>query len=303
MKTLIRNNTLSPVALPLPYTGILSAGEGIVVDEPTSEVVAALFDGQKTDLTNTYTVTQVSDGAKSGRISRKESARKIGQALAQAEVDISINGRRLRKVGVPAVADDAVNKQYVDAADARLEGLIETIHDWKFAERYFELGDASTGVWYVTVAVRAESEAQIAAITATKHASSASGPLGSFVVHLSNPVGVAIESVTLFTYTRQQTQPKVVLVMNNPQGPKYAHRFVRPAVVQFPPTNAQQNTPMVSVADTDGAIPTTSGIVGQLDPAVMYSKIRIVATGFFAAESNNVADYRYNKPQSLVVQF
>ncbi len=113
----------------------------------------------------------------------------------------------------------------------------------------------------------------------------------------------SIQSITLFTYTRQQTQPKIVLVMNNPQGAKYAHRFVRPSVIQFPPTNAQQHTPMVSVADANGAVPTSFGIVGQLDPSVMYSKIRIVATGFFAAESNSVADYRYNKPQSLVVQF
>jgi len=303
VKTLIRNNTLSPVALPLPYTGILSAGEGVVVDEPTNEVVTALFDGQKTDLTNTYTVTQVSDGAKSGRISRKEAARKIGQALSQTVVDIELNGKRLRKVGVPAVSDDAVNKLYVDSADARLEGLIETIHDWKFAERYFELGDASTGIWYVTVTARAESAAAIAAITATKHSTSVPGALGSFVVHLDNPVGVAVESITLFTYTRQQTQPKIVLVLNNPQGAKPAHRFVRPSVIQFPPTNAQQHTPMVSVAGADGAIPTTYGVVGQLDPSALYSKIRIVATGFFAAESNNVADYRYNKPQSLVVQF
>lgn len=303
MKTLIRNNTLSPVALPLPYTGILSAGEGVVVDEPTNEVVLALFDGQKTDLTNTYTVTQVSDGAKSGRISRRESARKIGQALSQTVVDLEINGRRLRKVGVPALDDDAVNKQYVDAADARLEGLIHTIHDWKYAERYFELGDATTGIWYVTVSVRAESEAQIAAIAATKHASCIAGALGSFVVHLDNPVGVAIQSITMFTYTRQQTQPKVVVVLNNPQGAKPAHRFVRPTVIQFPPTNAQQHTPLVSVANENGDIPETWGIVGQLDPAAVYSKIRIVATGFFAAESNTVADYRYNKPQSLVVQF
>lgn len=303
MKTLIRNNTQSPVALPLPYTGILSAGEGVVVDEPTNEVVASLFDGQKTELTNIYTVTQVSDGAKSGRISRRESARKIGQALSQTAVDLEINGRKLRKVGVPTSTDDAANKSYVDAADARLEALITSVHDWKFGERYFELGNAATGTWYVTVAARAETEAQLDAISATKHITSIAGEMGSFVVYLDNPVGVAIQSITLFTYTRQQTQPKVVLILNNPQGAKHAHRFVRPSVLQFPPTNAQQNTPMVSVADADGVIPTTYGIVGQLDPATQYPKIRIVATGFFAAESNSVADYRYNKPQSLVVQF
>ncbi len=303
MKSLIRNNTQSPVALPLPYTGILSAGEGVVVDEPTNEVVNSLFDGQKTDLTNIYTVSQVSPGAKSGRISRKETARKIGQALSQTAVDLEINGRKLRKIGTPTVDTDAVNKAYVDSADARLEGLIAAVHDWKFGERYFELGTVSTGTWYVTVVGRAETTADLDAITVVQHASSTAGPHGTFAVQINNPLGVAIQSVTLFTYTRQQTQPKIVVVLNNPQGAQYAHRFVRPSVIQFPPTNAQQHTPMVSVAGADGAVPTTYGIVGQLDPAVMYPKIRIVATGFFAAESNTVADYRYNKPQSLVIQF
>ena len=302
-KTLIRNNTQSPVALPLPYTGILSAGEGIVVDEPTNEVVNSLFDGQKTDLANIYTVTQVSPGAKSGRISRKETARKIGQALSQTEVDLSINGRKLRKIGVPVAIDDATTKSYVDAADARLEGLIQQVHDWKFGERYFEVGDASTGVWYVTVAARAATEEAMDAITAIKHTSSVPGGLGAFVVHLNNPVDVALQSVTLFTYTRQETQPKLVLVLNNPSGARPAHRFVRPGVLQFPPTNAQQHTPMVSVADAGGEIPSSYGVLGQLNPMSVYPKIRIVATGFFAAESNSVADRYYNKPQSIVVQF
>ena len=303
MKSLIRNNTQSPAALPLPYTGILGPGEGIVVDEPTNEVVSSIFDNQKSALTDIFTVSQIGANAKSGRVSRKETARKIGQALSQAAVDIEINGRKLRKIGTPTSGDDGANKAYVDAADSRLEGLIAAVHDWKFGERYFELGNASTGVWYVTVTARAESEAQLDAIAATKHASSVAGEFGSFVVHLNNPVGVAIESVTLFTYTKQQTQPKVVVVLNNPQGAKYAHRFVRPSVLQFPPTNAQTHTPMVSVAGEDGEIPSAYGIVGQLDPTATYSKIRIVATGFFAAETNTVSDYRYNKPQSLVIQF
>jgi len=303
VKTLIRNNTQSPVALPLPYTGILSAGEGIVVDEPPNEVVSSLFDGQKSELSNIYTVTQVSQGARSGRISRKETARKIGQALSQAPVDIEINGKRLRKVGTPTASDDAANRAYVDAADARLEGLIEAIPRWVFGERYFELGTAATGTWYVTVSARAASESALTGITVSQHASSTAGPMGTFAVSVSTPVGVAVQSVTLFTYTRVETQPKVVLMLDNPQGPRLAHRFVRPSVLQFPPTNAQQHSPMVSVADSSGQIPETFGILGQLDPTTAYPKIRIVAVGFFSAESNSVADRFYNKPQSLVVQF
>lgn len=303
MKTLIRNNTQSPVALPLPYTGILSAGEGVVVDEATPEVVASLFDGQKTDLTNIYSVTQVSGGAKSGRISRKETARKLAQALSQAAVDIGINGRKLRNIGAPLVSTDAANKAYVDGEADRLEELVASIANWHFGERFFELGDATTGTWYATVTGRALSDSALDAITVVKDASSVAGDLGTFAVSVNNPVGVAIQSITLFTYTRRETQPKIVLVLNNPSGPRHAHRFVRPSVIQFPPTNAQSTTPMVSVAGADGLVPSTYGVTGQLNPSAMYPKIRIVATGFFAAESNVVSDSRYNKPQSLVVQF
>lgn len=295
MKTLIRNNTQSPVALPLPYTGILSAGEGVVVDEPTAEVVLSLFGDDKA-LTNTYTVTQVSAKTRSGRISRRETARKIGQALAQADQDIGFNGVKLRRVGTPTVSTDVSTKGYVDAE-------IAAIPRWYYAERYFELGDATTGIWYVTVTARASTPTAFDTIAASKHTSSVPGTLGSFVVHLDNQEGVAVQSVTLFTYTRRETQPKVVLVMSNPQGARPAHRFVRPSVIQFPPTNAQEQTPMVSVAGADGLVPSTYGVTGQLDPSALYSKIRIVATGFFAAETNAVNDRYYNKPQSLVVQF
>ena len=303
MKTLIRNNTQSPVALPLPYTGILSAGEGVVVDEPTPEVVASLFDGQKTDLTSIYTVTQVSQGTKSGRISRKETTRKIAQALVQTEVDIAINGRKLRNIGAPTASTDATSKGYVDGEVDRLEDLVASIANWHFGERFYELGNASTGIWYATITARALSAAALDAITVVKDASSVAGELGSFAVTVDNPVGVAIQSITLFTYTRRETQPKIVLVLNNPSGPRHAHRFVRPSVIQFPPTNAQSTTPMVSVAGADGLVPSTYGVTGQLNPSAMYPKIRIVATGFFAAESNVVSDSRYNKPQSLVAQF
>ena len=302
MKTLIRNNTQSPVALPLPYSGILSAGEGVVIDEPAQEVVAALF-GDDNTLTNTYTVTAVSQKAKSGRGSRKETARKIGQALSQAVQDIEINNVRLRKVGIPTLSTDAATKGYIDEEAAELRALIESLPAWYYGERHFELGSASTGIWYVTVSARASSPGAFAAIAAQKHASSVAGSLGNFAVSIDNPVGVAIETVTLFTYTKRETQPKIVLVMNNPQGACYAHRFVRPAVVQFPPTNAQLHTPMVSVAGSDGLVPAAYGVVGQLDPAALYSKIRVVATGFFSAESNTVSDQNYNKPQSLVVRF
>lgn len=303
MKTLIRNNTQSPIMLPLPYTGILAAGEGVVVDEATPDVVSALFDEDKSALTNILTVSQVSDKAKSGHHTRAVAALKIGQALARSPSDLEVNGVRIRRIAPPVADADAATKAYVDATDALLRGLIADVPAIHRGERYFELGDVSTGLWYVTVQASGSSQAQLDQLLAVKDASSVSGILGTFAVDLHVPAGVSIQSVTLFTYTKHETQPRIVLTMDNPQGAKHAHRFVRPAVLQFPPTNSPSDTVTVSVADAAGAVPTTYGVVGQLDPTATYPKIRIVATGFFAAESNSVSDKRFNKPQSLVVQF
>lgn len=303
MKTLIRNNTQSPVHLPLPYTGILTAGEGVIVDEPPQEVSQALFEGKKTSLTNLFNLSTAPAGAPVGTSSRTSAARKIGQALAKSASDIEVNNVRLRRLGTPTDATDAANKAYVDGVQQGLQTQIAAIPTWVYGERYFELGNASTGIWYITVTARAASTSAFSGLTASKHSSSVAGELGTFAVMLTCPADVAVQSVTLFTYTRKETQPRIVLMMDNPQGARHAHRFVRPSVTQFPPTNAQQVAPTVSVADATGSVPTTYGIVGQLDPTATYPKIRIVATGFFAAGANAISDHYYNKPQSLVVQF
>lgn len=289
--------------LPLPYTGILAAGEGVVVDEPTAEVVASLFNGEKNSLTNIYTVSQVSDKAKPSHHTRADTAKKIGEALARSTADLEVNGVRIRRIAPPVQEADAATKGYVDATQTALLAQIDAIPKHYTSERYFELGDATTGTWYVTVQASASAPAQLAAINALKADSSVAGSLGTFAVSLSIPQGVQVKSITLFTYTKRETQPRIILVMDNPQGAKHAHQFVRPAVLQFPPTNSPSDTVTVSVADAVGAVPTTYGVVGQLDPAATYPKIRIVATGFFSAESNSVSDRRFNKAQSLVVQF
>ena len=304
MKTLIRNNTQSPATLPLPYTGTISAGEGVVVDEATADVVSALFDNQKNNpLINIFAVSNVSDGTRAGNNTRTVAAQKIGQALARAASDLEVNGVRIRRIGVPTADADAATKGYVDATEAALRSLIDAVPKVHAAERYFELGDASTGIWYVTVQGQASSPGVLDQLAAVKSAESIAGTLGTFAVDLHVPDGMSVQSITLFTYTKRETQPRIVLTMDNPQGAKHAHRFVRPAVLQFPPTNSPTSTVTVSVADAAGAVPTTYGVVGQLDPAATYPKIRVVATGFFAAGNNSVNDRRFNKPQSLIVQF
>lgn len=289
--------------LPLPYTGILAAGEGVVVDETTADVAQDLYNGEKTELTNIYTVSQVSDRSKTSHHTKADTARKIGLALARSTADLEVNGVRIRRIAPPTLDTDAATKGYVDATQTAILAQLENIPKHYTGERYFELGDVSTGIWYVTVQASAALSLQLDSIAAVKAETSTPGALGTFAVNLSVPVGVDLRSVTIFTYTKRETQPRLILTMDNPQGAKHAHRFVRPAVLQFPPTNTPSDTVTVSVADAAGAVPSTYGVVGQLDPAATYPKIRIVATGFFSAESNSVSDKRFNKAQSLVVQF
>lgn len=169
--------------------------------------------------------------------------------------------------------------------------------------RTFTLGDAGTGLWYVTIAARASS-AELFAISVLKNADlSTPGPLGTFAIDVGNVEGLSLYSVSAFTYTRVATQPKVLLLIDNPQGPVFAHQVARCSAVQTTTNGAQSMTPIVSVAREDGSVPAANGLPHQIDPAESYPRLRVSAVGFTAASEDAVTDPAFNKPQTLVVQF
>lgn len=173
-----------------------------------------------------------------------------------------------------------------------------------FVYRKATLGDASTGLYYVTVAARGEDQAAVDAITIEKNLSfSTPGTVGTFALDINGAAGLFLHSVTVTTYTRVETQAKMVVVIDNPQGPAKAHEAVRPSATLITGNGSQLSTPAVVLTASDGAVPATNGIPHQLDPDATYDHIRVSAVSFAQATENVVSDTAYNKAQSLVIQF
>jgi hypothetical protein len=173
-----------------------------------------------------------------------------------------------------------------------------------FVYRKETLGDASTGLYYVTVAARGEDQAAVDAIVIEKNLDfSTPGTVGTFALDIHGALGLFIHSVTVTTYTRVETQAKMAVVIDNPQGPVKPHEAVRPSATLISGNGSQLSTPTVVLTGPDGAVPATNGIPHQLDPDATYDHIRVSAVGFAQATANVVSDTAYNKAQSLVIQF
>lgn len=173
-----------------------------------------------------------------------------------------------------------------------------------FVYRKATLGDASTGLYHVTVAARGEDQEAVDAIVIEKNAGfSTPGTVGTFALNIDGVTGLFLHSVTVTTYTRVETQAKMVVVIDNPQGPTKAHEAVRPSATIITGNGTQLSTPTVVLTGADGAVPATNGIPHQLDPDATYDHIRVAAVGFVQATENVVSDVAYNKAQSLVIQF
>lgn len=173
-----------------------------------------------------------------------------------------------------------------------------------FVYRKETLGDALTGLYHVTVAARGEDQEAVDAIDIEKNATfSTPGTVGTFAIDVHGAAGLFLHSVTVTTYTRVETQAKLVVVIDNPQGPVKAHEAVRPSATLITGNGSQLSTPTVVLTGPDGAVPATNGVPHQLDPDATYDHIRVAAAGFAQATENVVSDAGYNKAQSLVIQF
>lgn len=173
-----------------------------------------------------------------------------------------------------------------------------------FVYRKAVLGDETTGLYYVTVAARGEDQAALDAMEIVKNGTfSTAGTVGTFAVDINGAAGLFLHSVTVTTYTQVETQAKLVVVIDNPQGPVKAHEAVRPSATLITGNGTQLSTPTVVLTGADGAVPSTNGVPHQLDPAASYGHIRVSAVGLVQATSNVVSDASFNKAQSLVIQF
>lgn len=286
----------------------------LVLDLSTGEVAGGIFNAASSSYAQQTLWSFLSGMSLERRIAAASNLLtrffSVSSLTGEARVGVAIDGELVEVSIIDAVVGEDIIVQLPHSTAMALAAPPVVIPDppppppsETMGYRTFELGDAGTGLWYVTVAARATSEA-LFDIAVLKNADlSTPGALGTFAVDVSNVEGLSIYSITAFTYTKAETQAKLLVVLDNPQGPRFAHEVARCSATQTTTTGSQSMTPIISVARSDGAIPAANGVPHQIDPTESYPRLRVSAVGFTSATENAVTDPAFNKPQSLVIQF
>ena len=112
-RSLIKNNSISPITLPLPYTGIVPGGASVIVDDPASYVVSRIM-AVSPSIASVLSIRDVPPGQPSDGHTRANAALKITDAIAVTTVSLNMNGQRIVNVSDPVDPQDVATKQYVD---------------------------------------------------------------------------------------------------------------------------------------------------------------------------------------------
>jgi len=229
----------------------------------------------------------------------------VSSLTGEGELSVSVTGNvaDVRVTGL--VVGEVLIVQVPHSAGLPLfPKIVDPSPNEVFVYRKETLGDASTGLYYVTVAARGVDQDAVDAISIIKSAAhSTAGSIGTFGIEINGAAGLFLHSVNVTTYTRVETQAKMVVVIDNPQGAVKPHEIVRPSATIITGNGSQLSTPTVVPADDTGSVPQTNGIPHQLDPEATYSHVRVSAVGFAQAGENVITDAAFNKAQSLVIQF
>lgn len=229
----------------------------------------------------------------------------VSSLTGEAALSVSVSEGVAEARIIGAVEGESIIVQVPHSAGLPLfPKIVDPSPNEVFVYKRVTLGDESTGLYYATVAVRGSDQAAVDGVQIVKsEAFSTPGTIGTFAVEITGTTGLFLHSVTLFTYTRVETQAKAVVVIDNPQGGVKAHEAVRPSATLMTINGAQLSTPTIIMTDASGAVPQANGIPHQLDPDAQYGRLRIAAVGLTQATANVVTDSAYNKPQSLIIQF
>lgn len=125
-KSLLRNNSQSPITLPPPYTGIIAPGDSVVLDDPPSVVAETI--GIVPELINFLTVTQVPDAQPVDGHDRTAAAEGIARSLASLNAPLDINGQRIVNAADPIDQQDLATKQYVDIHAGGGSGTVQQVN-------------------------------------------------------------------------------------------------------------------------------------------------------------------------------
>lgn len=125
-KSLLRNNSQSPITLPPPYTGIIAPGDSVVLDDPPSVVAETI--GLVPELISFLTVTQVPDAQPVDGHDREAAAQGVARALASLTTPLNLNGQKIVNLANPTAAQDAATKQYVDLHAGGGSGTVQQVN-------------------------------------------------------------------------------------------------------------------------------------------------------------------------------
>lgn len=113
-KSLVHNVSQAPITLPPPYIGIIPPGVAVVIDQPTSVVIAALY--TVPEVARLLTVSETPNASPTTiRVSTTSAAEATEAVLAEITAPLDLNGQRAVNAGTPVAASDLATKAYVDA--------------------------------------------------------------------------------------------------------------------------------------------------------------------------------------------
>lgn len=125
-KSLIRNNSQSPITLPPPYTGIIAPGDAVVLDESPAIVTEKI--GIVPELISFLIVTQVPESQPQDGHTRADAALGIADALSELTVALDLNGQKIINLADPTDPQDAATKQYVDLHAGGGSGTVQQVN-------------------------------------------------------------------------------------------------------------------------------------------------------------------------------
>jgi len=125
-KSLLRNNSQSPISLPPPYTGIIAPGDAVVLDEAPAVVTEKI--GIIPELVSYLIVTQVPDSQPQDGHTRADAAAAIADALSELTVPLDMNGQKIINLADPTDPQDAATKQYVDLHAGGGSGTVQQVN-------------------------------------------------------------------------------------------------------------------------------------------------------------------------------